>query len=100
MLVDQQTCSAPGYHAVIGGIFEPFETTTLPPGWEIIQQDSHGGATWRLDDPARRGNLTGGSGAFAIVDSDFAGPGRSSGHVAPDAERRHDGHRQPRRHLQ
>src|SRR6185295_10010333 len=49
-------------------------TTTLPDGWEIIQQDSHGGATWRLDDPARRGNLTGGSGAFAIVDSDFAGP--------------------------
>jgi hypothetical protein len=44
----------------------------LPAGWTVI--DNAGtGAKWRFDDPGTRGNLTGGSGGFAIVDSDFAG---------------------------
>jgi hypothetical protein len=32
------------------------------------------GVTWAFDDAAERGNLTGGSGGFAMVDSDYAGP--------------------------
>lgn len=44
----------------------------LPVGWTVI--DTAGtGATWRFDDPGSRGNLTGGSAGFAIVDSDYEG---------------------------
>lgn len=32
---------------------------------------------WEFDDPDRRGNLTGGAGGFAIVDSDFLGIGNT-----------------------
>ena len=40
----------------------------LPHGWSVIDNSGSGG--WRFDDPGARGNLTGGSGAFAIADSD------------------------------
>ncbi len=41
----------------------------LPAGWTVIANaDSR--AKWRFDDPLFRGNLTGGSGIFAIADSE------------------------------
>jgi len=44
----------------------------LPLGWTII--DNAGtSAVWRFDDPGYRSNLTGGSGIFAIADSDYFG---------------------------
>lgn len=52
-----------------------FETLgqTPPVGWSLV--DNAGtGTLWRFDDPANRGNDTGGSGDFAIADSDYAGP--------------------------
>jgi hypothetical protein len=53
----------------------------LPTGWTVI--DNAGtGATWRFNDIAGRGNLTGGTGNFAIADSDYAG------HIAMNTELR------------
>ncbi len=40
----------------------------LPTGWLVKDNTGFGG--WRFDDPAGRGNLTGGSGGFAIADSE------------------------------
>jgi hypothetical protein len=43
-----------------------------PAGWTVT--DNAGtSAVWRFDDPAGRGNLTGGAGSFAITDSDYYG---------------------------
>jgi len=50
---------------------EDFENG-LPQGWAVI--DNAGtGAEWRFDDPGVRGNLTGGTGGFAIADSNYYG---------------------------
>jgi len=54
---------------------EPFDGTTPPPGWTVINNTTHGG--WEFDDPHPRGNLTGGSGNFAIIDSDFLAIGNT-----------------------
>ncbi|WP_369222613.1 carboxypeptidase regulatory-like domain-containing protein [Streptomyces sp. R39] len=43
-----------------------------PPGWSIVDLAGTG-HVWSLDDPGGRGNNTGGSGGFAIADSDDAG---------------------------
>ncbi|MBI5055712.1 MAG: SMP-30/gluconolactonase/LRE family protein, partial [Nitrospirae bacterium] len=50
---------------------ESFENG-LPAGWTVID-NAGSGAVWRFDDPLNRGNQTGGSGSFAIADSDNAG---------------------------
>ncbi|MBN1673090.1 MAG: S8 family serine peptidase [Kiritimatiellae bacterium] len=42
----------------------------LPAGWSVLDNQGQGGV-WRFDDPGGRGNLTGGSGGFAIADSDY-----------------------------
>lgn len=51
---------------------ERFDSTTLPAGWSVVDNTGTG-AVWRFDDPGGRTNLTGGSGGFAIADSDNAG---------------------------
>ena len=64
---DAGLCTAPGY-ARVGGLHESFDDSTTPAGWTVV--DHHGaGVLWRFDDPAHRGNLTGGAGGFATVDS-------------------------------
>lgn len=68
-----QECTAPGYLSRAEGLFETFDEPVAPQGWSV--EDSAGnGQTWVFDDPAGRGNQTGGEGGFAIVDSDFYGP--------------------------
>lgn len=53
---------------------EVFASTTVPPGWTVINHIDNFG--WRFDDPSRGGNKTpNGSGGFAIANSDFAGEG-------------------------
>lgn len=67
-------CTAPGYVPRTEGALEPFDAPAAPEGWSV--EDNVGnGETWVFDDPAGRGNTTGGEGGFAIVDSDFYGPG-------------------------
>jgi hypothetical protein len=51
---------------------EPFTTASTPTGWKVVNFAGPN-EVWRFDDPATRGNQTGGTGGFAIADSDFAG---------------------------
>ena len=68
--VDADACQAPGYRHTSRGSVASFDsgpgdwTVTDPLGTEQV---------WRFDDPAEHGNLTGGLGGFAILDSEFYG---------------------------
>jgi N-acetylneuraminic acid mutarotase len=70
--VDAATCTAPGYAYEYGGLFEPFAASTAPAGW-TVRDDNGSGGVWAFDDPGHRGNHTGGSGNFAVMDGDHAG---------------------------
>ncbi len=52
-------------------LYENFEQG-LPAGWSVVDYQGNG-AVWRFDNPGSRANLTGGSGNFAIADSDYYG---------------------------
>lgn len=75
LLVDA-TCTAPGYR-LAQGLFESFDSGGKPDGWTVVINDEDffdpTARAWRFNDPAGRGNLTGGDGGFAIADSDFEG---------------------------
>ncbi|HEX3790843.1 MAG TPA: carboxypeptidase regulatory-like domain-containing protein [Pseudonocardiaceae bacterium] len=72
--VDASTCSALGYSYQYSGATQTFDGSTAPAGWTV--QDNQGnGQTWAFTDAGARGNLTGGTGGFAIVDSDHYGSG-------------------------
>lgn len=47
---------------------EHFDTQSAPQGWTVV-----GTPGWRFDNPGDRTNDTGGTGNFAIADSDNAG---------------------------
>ncbi|HEY1914386.1 MAG TPA: carboxypeptidase regulatory-like domain-containing protein [Streptosporangiaceae bacterium] len=57
-------CVAPGYAEHGIALSEPFDGTSQPAGWTVTD----GSPGWVFDDPGGRGNLTGGSGGFAIAD--------------------------------
>jgi hypothetical protein len=69
-------CTAAGY---AGSLTAPIVTEAfdagIPAGWTINNRTTGGG--WSFTDTGGRGNLTGGSGGFAIVDSDKLGSGVS-----------------------
>ncbi|MFU8853186.1 S8 family serine peptidase [Micromonospora sp. SL1-18] len=66
--------AAPGYRNGSDGVYETFDGTTVPSGWSV--EDNIGnGQVWQFTDPGNRGNLTGGTGRFAIIDSDKYGIG-------------------------
>ncbi|MFE7393760.1 carboxypeptidase regulatory-like domain-containing protein [Streptomyces sp. NPDC057582] len=70
---DAQEAKAPGYEVKRSGSTEPFDSTTdAPAGWTIVNADGTTGG-WSFTDIGNRGNKTGGSGAFAMVDSDKIG---------------------------
>jgi subtilisin family serine protease/N-acetylneuraminic acid mutarotase len=71
--VDDTTCTAPGYQFNYEGAGATFDEPTVPEGWSVVDNLGNG-QVWAFDDPGGRGNLTGGEGGFAIVDSDFYGP--------------------------
>jgi N-acetylneuraminic acid mutarotase len=70
---------APGYRLTYhGGGLTGFDDAALPSGWTVKSSTEAGG--WAFDDPLNRGNQTGGTGHFAILD-DYAlgwGPADSS----------------------
>ena len=77
LLVDAQACSAPGYQLDINGYFENF-TSGIPPSWTIDNFSSDGGHPWKGAsgaDPCGQfpGNMTGGLGPYAIVNSNCDG---------------------------
>lgn len=75
LTVDPTTCGAPGYRVEVSGLQEPFDAPTAPPGWTVVNNTTGGG--WVFTDDHNRGNLTGGEGGFAIVDSDHLGVGKT-----------------------
>ncbi|MEV6109966.1 kelch repeat-containing protein [Streptomyces sp. NPDC051940] len=71
--VDASTCRAGGYAPTYAA---DFDDGALPAGWTVVDHNG-GGGVWRFDDSRNRGNHTGGSGEFAIVDSDYFGAGNN-----------------------
>ncbi|WP_239077048.1 carboxypeptidase regulatory-like domain-containing protein [Actinocatenispora rupis] len=72
---DANTCTAPGYTTTYDGTYQAFDAATAPDGWTVTNATDGGG--WQFTDDGKRGNLTGGSGNFAIVDSDHLGTGKT-----------------------
>jgi N-acetylneuraminic acid mutarotase len=73
--VDASSCTAAGYQLGHAGQYQTFDGTTAPTGWTVTNNTADGG--WEFDDPGQRGNLTTGTGGFAIVDSDHLGANKS-----------------------
>ncbi|WP_067497464.1 S8 family serine peptidase [Actinoplanes sp. TFC3] len=73
----EAACTAAGYQASYGApiLSEDFDSAGTPAGWSVVNRTDGGG--WSFTDAGNRGNLTGGSGGFAIVDSDKLGTGKS-----------------------
>ncbi len=69
--VDVTTCTAPGYERA-GGLSEDFGSASTTDRWSV-EDLADNGQTWTFGDLGGRGNLTGGAGRFAIVDSDHYG---------------------------
>jgi N-acetylneuraminic acid mutarotase len=81
LLVDTDTCIAPGYQFNEGTpvLSENFGgSDQIPPTWtvkdNIVPPEGH---VWQINDPEGLPNLTGGSGNFADINSDFYGPSDS-----------------------
>ncbi|HEX5495359.1 MAG TPA: carboxypeptidase regulatory-like domain-containing protein [Mycobacteriales bacterium] len=73
--VDAVACVAPGYAYHYNGLAnETFDGSAAPAGWTVTDATGNGG--WVFNDPKPRGNLTGGTGNFAIIDSDLIGPNK------------------------
>ncbi len=70
-------CTAAGYVSGFSApiLSESFDSTSTPAGWTLVNRRPIG--SWRFDDPGHRGNLTGGTGGFAMFDSDFFGIGNT-----------------------
>ena len=76
--VDVSVCSAPGYTQVTTSLLSETFNSGIPGSWIVIDNSGGTGCPWVDTDPGSRGNLTGGSGAFAIADSDMCGSGTES----------------------
>ncbi|MFV2099636.1 S8 family serine peptidase [Micromonospora sp. LOL_024] len=70
-------CSAAGYTGQFGAplLTQSFDGTSTPQGWTVTNRTTSGG--WVFNDLRSRGNLTGGTGGFAIIDSDGLGSGNT-----------------------
>jgi subtilisin family serine protease/N-acetylneuraminic acid mutarotase len=69
--VDATSCTAPGYTRT-GGLREDFESHRTTDRWSVADALGNG-QSWTFADLDERGNRTGGTGGFAIVDSDHFG---------------------------
>ncbi len=81
--IDPTLCNAPGYGLDAEGLSESFDSGELPPGWAVV--NNGGGLGWTIHegpDPCGLfdGNLTGGAGAFTLVNS------HCEGEVSEDTE--------------
>jgi subtilisin family serine protease len=68
--------TAPGYKYGSDGVYETFDAKVAPNGWTVVDNKGNG-QVWKFEDVGNRGNLSGGSGGFAIIDSDRYGAGQS-----------------------
>ncbi|MGW4486557.1 carboxypeptidase regulatory-like domain-containing protein [Amycolatopsis sp. NPDC004368] len=77
--VDPVSCGAPGYTDRFTGPAQDFEA---PSGWQVVNNLGEDAATWSFTNP-RRDNYTGGTGAFATVDSNSIGGDQDTALVSP-----------------
>ncbi len=83
--VETNDCTAaPGYEFASDGEYQTFDTSALTGGWTVVDHVGNG-QVWKLTDDGNRGNNTGGTGGFAIIDSDRYGSGtkQNSSLVSP-----------------
>jgi len=85
--IDKSLCVATGYgwkYDGVGTDFEGWTGKTPQNGWTVTDAKGNG-QTWAFSDPGKANNHTGGSGNFAIVDSDYygAGAGQDTSLVSP-----------------
>ncbi|NUP51973.1 MAG: peptidase S8 and S53 subtilisin kexin sedolisin [Catenulispora sp.] len=83
LTADAEQATAPGYALQVGGQTQTFDSaTSAPTGWTVTNAagTNHG---WEFTDYEGRGNLTGGTGNFAIVDSDYYGWSQDSQLTSP-----------------
>ncbi|TYC19188.1 hypothetical protein FXF52_37985 [Micromonospora sp. MP36] len=75
-LAVETTCNAAGYKSSYSEpvLSEQFESGDTPAGWSVVNTTPNGG--WVFTDPRNHGNLTGGTGKYAIADTDYNGPGK------------------------
>ncbi|MEU0785719.1 carboxypeptidase regulatory-like domain-containing protein [Streptomyces sp. NPDC006173] len=79
------TATAVGYTLERKGTTETFDSTTsAPQGWRVTNASGTDNG-WEFDDPIQRGNATGGSGSFAVAESDNwpIGPHQDSQLISP-----------------
>ncbi len=70
---DLGACTAPNYRLNRTLLLSEDFDAGVPGSWTVVDHLGNG-CVWRDDDPGGRGNLTGGSGIFAIADSDMCDP--------------------------
>jgi hypothetical protein len=81
--VDASTGTAAGYAYTYDGAGADFTGwSAAQDGWSVTD-DAGQGKTWVFDDPGQKGNLTGGSGQFAILDDWYHGAPHDSSLVTP-----------------
>ncbi|MFK3979507.1 S8 family serine peptidase [Micromonospora sp. NPDC050397] len=70
-------CNVAGYSVSVGDplLSQTFDGDSAPAGWSVVNRTDGGG--WTFVDEGGRGNQTGGTGGFAIVDSDRFGNGQT-----------------------
>ncbi|MGH3447964.1 MAG: Kelch repeat-containing protein, partial [Nocardioidaceae bacterium] len=86
--VDTRTCRAPGYAYSYDGPstdFEGWPGETPQDGWTVTD-DAGTGKVWRFDDPGHKGNRTGGTGSFAIVDGWYYPDAHDTSLVSPSLD--------------
>ena len=74
LFVPALDCNTAGYST--SGSIADFDNNQLPTGWTNYDYLGNG-QVWQFDDPGNKGNKTGGTGGFAILDSDNYGGGGS-----------------------
>lgn len=82
---DPDSATAVGYTLRREGTTETFDSnTSAPQGWTVSNASGTDNG-WEFDDPIQRGNATGGSGSFAVVESDNwpIGPHQDSQLISP-----------------
>lgn len=89
LTINTSVCTAAGYAFSYNGLGSDFSGwQAAQDGWSVTD-DAGQGKTWAFDDPGQKGNLTGGSGAFAIVDNWFHPAAHDTGLVTPTLDFTH-----------
>jgi hypothetical protein len=87
--VDANGCSALGYQVDYNGSTETFDDSSVPSGWSVVNAPSSDGG-WEFDDPHGLPNDTGGSGNFAVADSNAPGVSENTELVSPVVDMSND----------